>query len=184
MNILFLDFDGVVNTYDICDYNEREIVILDGARTGDFYRVDLASNVNELCQLFDLHIVVSSSWRLHYDIEKLQLIINHIGINATVVGVTTDEHLDLDYYERLQWDPNSISRDRGMQITEWLNETELTIDNYVVLDDNKYAEWGHEDKFIYCDRDIGFNNSAFERGLTICNNIFGVYNEICSNYQR
>lgn len=62
-------------------------------------------------------------------------------------------------------------------------KTETKLCGQVLKYEYQY-EYVHEDKFIYCDRDIGFNNSAFERGLTICNNIFGVYNEICSNYQR
>jgi len=170
--ILFLDFDGVVNTYCVADMTQDCVMIYDQATT-DLYSAHLSKNVERLCKKYDLSIVISSSWREFYSLHELEYMLRYMGITAKLIGVTTSEHLDTTYRERLKDDIHSLSYDRGMQITDWLeHHTHLDIEGYIVLDDNLYARYGHDDHFIHCDRDIGFDDAAYERGIQICDTIF------------
>lgn len=171
--ILFLDFDGVINTYDMTRLDVDCVMIYDQATT-DLYNTRMARNVERLCQRYGLSIVISSSWREYYTRDELEYILRYMGITAELVGITTIEHLDNTYRERQQQNMYALSRDRGMQISHWLehNEDILDVESYVVLDDNLYAEYGHEDCFLYCDRDIGFDDDAFARAIEICDCVF------------
>lgn len=169
--ILFLDFDGVINTYDTARLDVDCVMIYDQATT-DLYNVDMARNVERLCKRYDLSIVISSSWRECYMKHELEYILRYMGITAELIGTTTSDHLDNTYRDRCDDDIFAISRDRGMQISQWLSRTHYDIESYIVLDDNLYAAYGHEDKFIHCDRYIGFDDDAFIRAIEICDHIF------------
>ena len=73
-NILFLDYDGVVNT----DYNNFG---------QEPFNTDCINNVNRLCKEFNLKVVISSSWRdypNHLDI----LYKSGLDKDITVLGST------------------------------------------------------------------------------------------------
>ena len=57
-NILFLDFDGVINT-DIDNYGDKP------------FNTGCVRNICTLCREYNLKIVVSSSWRKYPDYEDL-----------------------------------------------------------------------------------------------------------------
>lgn len=59
MNILFLDFDGVVNNSDL------DTTLIRIPNTIEHYVEELASNVNKLINEFNFKVVISSAWRLN-----------------------------------------------------------------------------------------------------------------------
>lgn len=77
----FLDFDGVINLYNF-DISDDEVV-KEKARTNEFYDLDCVANLSSLCLRYDIHLVVSSSWRysgLPYCIEYL----NKAGLDPRI----------------------------------------------------------------------------------------------------
>ena len=73
-NVLFLDYDGVIN------------VTWSGIYDAPF-ESDLVENVNTLCHMFDLKIVVTSSWR-NYDGYKEFLINSGLAPDIEILGRT------------------------------------------------------------------------------------------------
>lgn len=57
----FLDFDGVINLYNF-DITDDEVV-KQKARSNEFYDLDCVANLSSLCLKYDIHLVISSSWR-------------------------------------------------------------------------------------------------------------------------
>lgn len=157
MNILFLDFDEVINCSDN-SIEQENVYILDQKQYDKFSKV-LSKNVSKLCKDFDFKIVVSSSWRLHFSLEELTYIIRYMYINAEVIGNTTHDHMDLEYYT----DPTQRKpRCRALQISKWLEDNcHLDIDNYFILDDSCDVKYNHKGHYYIVNPFTGFNDQSY-----------------------
>jgi hypothetical protein len=118
--IVFLDFDGVLNSekwirhhwnngYKI---NMREE--LDG---------EAVFRVNRLCELTGARIVVSSTWRKSRTVEVLRDILQRHGLLVEVIGKT----------------PN-LNCARGHEIQHWMDEHGIPPEDIVILDDDSDME--------------------------------------------
>ena len=157
INVLFLDFDGVVNS---TTQTEQDVmyVVQNKLKHFDTYQPSLCANLNTLIQQFNFKVVISSSWRKTFDLITLRDIVNNqMKIDCDVIDCTTRRYLDKDYQNRLEYDPNSISKDRGLQITDWLLEKKYTVKNYFILDDSLDASYGHLDNYYKIDSKTGFD---------------------------
>ena len=79
MNVIFLDFDGVLNSVRSC-------LAFKTFNTFDPVSVRL---VNRLCDLADARIVVSSSWRIGHTTASLKERMAECGAEL-IVGLVTD----------------------------------------------------------------------------------------------
>lgn len=80
--VLFLDFDGVVNVpyeYGTPEYNAA---MEEGVY--DFFRPEIVVRLNRLIHDYDLHVVISSSWR-YSGIEFCQNSLKNAGFDEDVV---------------------------------------------------------------------------------------------------
>lgn len=96
-NLLFLDFDGVINIpiKDYEQYNEEELINL-----YSFGNKTCMDNLNILCATFDFQIVISSSWRisgLKY-CEKY-LLESGLNTNIPIIGETKLYGFNKRFYE-------------------------------------------------------------------------------------
>jgi HAD domain in Swiss Army Knife RNA repair proteins len=128
MKVIFLDFDGVLNSQGSFLYESN--------RRKKFKEQNVKGAVNEtLCNVCtanfqyvldkypEVKIVISSTWRELFPIDWLKLKLESYGIDSSrVIGVT----------------PKSEWGDRGMEIKEWL-EAHPNVSHYVAIDDN---DWG------------------------------------------
>lgn len=170
MNILFLDADGVFNTYDPNDLSSRNINI-DGEVIYDTkHSSRLIRNINHICSEYGLSIVFTSSWRLHYNINEMRYMFKYMDIQADLIGYTSDDILDTDYKFRLENDPNTISYNRGMQISQWIKNNKVF--DYIVIDDDLSAGYGHENNFFQTDKMKGFNKYAMQDAMVLMDKIF------------
>jgi hypothetical protein len=136
LNVLFLDFDGVMNNADALAHGEH---------------VDPA-NVAVLNKLFaatpDLKIVVSSTWRLLYPLTALRAELAHAGFKhaAAVIDVTRppidEDGVPCEVTPHL---PNKYARlherayePRGAQVYDWLRAHDVA--HFAMLDDDNDAE--------------------------------------------
>jgi hypothetical protein len=107
--IVFLDFDGVLNTYAwIYSHSERGF---------DHIAPELVQLVNQLVWRAKAKVVVSSAWRILFNQAELQEGLNEHGFTGEIVGVT-----------------DQIGNDRGAQIQRWLTENDHQ-GPFVILDD-------------------------------------------------
>lgn len=111
--IIFLDFDGVLNTYLTWGKYPK-----DGA-----IDPDKVERVTRLVQEFGADVVISSAWRTIYKLDELRAMLNRRGRMPAelVIDKTPD------------WKgPHS---QRGQEIKEWLNKANRREHPFVILDD-------------------------------------------------
>jgi len=139
MKVLFLDIDGVLNSYQSAtfwhnkrDQNKWENELYEAWKGTlkeylalEFCPIAL-SNLEELCRrLPDLKIVVSSTWRLGETVESLKKIFSISSfISNAIIDVTPRLMCNSDY-----------APVRGDEIKAWLNK-HPDVTNYVIIDDD------------------------------------------------
>ena len=113
MRVVFLDFDGVLNSRHVHDTVPR--------RGWDVYPEHVVHLNALLERVPDLRIVVSSTWRLEYTRGGLEreLLAAGARVEGRVVGVT----------------PRSGFDTRGEEIDDWLARNEGVV-GWVILDDH------------------------------------------------
>ena len=80
--LLFLDFDGVVNVP--YEYGTPEYDAAMDAGVYDFFRPEIVVRLNRLIHDYDLHVVISSSWR-YSGIEFCQRSLQNAGFSPDVM---------------------------------------------------------------------------------------------------
>ncbi|GIM62127.1 HAD domain-containing protein [Capnocytophaga canis] len=133
--IIFLDFDGVLNSGD----NSRALSRLsfdDPAITNTFIA---GFEFDERCVRWLTYIinstgakiVVSSSWRLNYTLEEMRAIWKHFNLPGELIGYTP--FIDNEFAEI--FDGAEIKPvERGKEIEMWLNRNKT--DKYCIIDDD------------------------------------------------
>ena len=118
MNIVFLDYDGVVNTLWFDGENEKPYY--------NFPRHNKVNNfqaicwLNKFCKEYNAKIVVTSTWR-HSDNYMECLYNGGLDKSIEILGKT-----------------KNLGTARGIEIQEWLDEhEELNIEKFVIFDDDQ-----------------------------------------------
>ena len=127
MNIIFTDIDGVLNPKLTKVWSPRCINVY-----------------NRICEDFDLHPVITSTWRIRYNLSQLQAIFLRQGITAEI-------------YDRT---PN-LRMDRGLEIYQWLRKNDF--DRYVVIDDRVKTILPYVSNVISCDGWIGLTEDHYKK---------------------
>lgn len=120
--VLFFDVDGVVCT-DRAYYAYGQDKTKTIMRSWDPISLKL---VDQLCQDYNLKVVISSTWRIRYDVPLIML----------TQGFTSDFHDD-------DKTPQLFSGNRGMEIREWLDK-HPEVDRYIIIDDSEDGLVGNE----------------------------------------
>ena len=120
MRIVFLDFDGVLNSRALAE--RAAAPNTPGPALVDEQAV---ARVERLCVEGDAGIVVSSSWRLCFELPALEAMLRAKGLaTAPVLGLTP---------------MIPFKRGRGQEIQRWLDALPLArggpVDGLVILDD-------------------------------------------------
>lgn len=138
MKVIFLDFDGVLNSTETWRKRGKGLA-LGGPReglTGGLRGLDPdhVGPLNQIVQESGAKIVISSSWRLDKKLDdmdkldELRLYLKQAGAECDVIGMTSSGAFD-----PVRGIGNSSIR--GYQIQEWLNDhPEVT--HFVILDDS------------------------------------------------
>lgn len=119
--ILFLDFDGVVNSAEVIYSRKR----------GDAIDRGMVERVSRVVAATNCKIVISSTWRLLHSLPELAHLLRAYGLSdngqeSVIIGKTPD----LD---------RSVNN-RGDEIQAWLNENP-DVKDFVILDDE--SDMGH-----------------------------------------
>lgn len=144
MNILFLDYDGVVNTpmwgYTStgqlrCTYNFPS--------NNEVNNFQACQWVSEFCEKYNYQIVVTSTWRLH---ENYISCLYNGGLRRNVFVVGKTKSLSF------------VGKKREDEIQAYLDE-HPDIENFIILDDEHIE--GFDGHFVLCEQDCGFNYKEF-----------------------
>lgn len=135
MDVIFLDFDGVLNfegmlpqAYACKRGKKPPATCLSKAGELDH---DCIKRLNELVRRTKASVVFSTSWRLAFDDDGLQHILEDAGFIGQVIGSTPRGGRDF-------WRDRGLEMDRlerGHQIAQFILETP-TIERCVILDDS------------------------------------------------
>lgn len=135
--ILFLDFDGVLNT---------PRTWLRGKRHG--LDVDKVKMISDLVHEEDAYIVISSAWRNLYPLETLITWLEQRGLKDArkrVIG-KTPKYPDMRF--------------RGVEIMTWLHmHPEVT--SYVAIDDNDWLD-GVKHRWVQTDFEKGVTSKTIK----------------------
>lgn len=150
MKVVFLDFDGVLNSNPFLESRVQRGVRYEGLSTEwwvDQLDPDAVRLLNELLERTGAKVVVSSSWRVGAGRDWLQMVLERRGFQGDVIGVT-------EYYG---------GYDRSYEIADYLNTH--TVSEFVVLDDNDDARVaGH---FVLTDSEKGLTARDVETAVRI-----------------
>lgn len=117
MKILFLDFDGVLNSKR---WMATAGDVMPSSLLDHRNHVDMAAvaRLERIVAATGAKVVISSTWRLIHPLSELKNILSKNGFTGDVIGMT----------------PNSKGQ-RGNQIADWLN-TNGPVESFVILDDS------------------------------------------------
>ena len=142
MRVIFLDFDGVLNSAASFYYENR--------RRKKDKRITIATRhtLDHVCcsnfqyildQCPDVKIVISSTWRVVHKLGWLRKRLKTYGVDGSkVIGKT----------------PQSFSGWRSREISEWL-EDHPEVTEYIVIDDNSLGGTVHDHRFVKTKWDTG-----------------------------
>jgi len=137
MKLIFLDFDGVVNTR-LYDSKKNKIGYFHPS-DGEVNNKNAIDFLNLLVKETSAKIVVSSTWRRGETVETLSEWLYNSGFEGEVIGKT----------------PVMDDYCRGAEIEEYLLRLK-DVESYVILDDDSDMLKHQMDNFVKCDHDYGF----------------------------
>lgn len=146
IKIIFLDFDGVLNGGEylgtISDWLNFDAIDKD--------KIQL---VNHIIKETGAKVVISSSWRLGWELDEIISNLEQRGFKGEIIGST----------------PSLASR-RGHEIQAWIDSFGKEIKSFVILDDDSDME--HLHKFlIQTNPDSGINDRDAEDAIYFLNRL-------------
>lgn len=157
MRLLFLDFDGVLNSdayfaspellATTGGLSDAEVMLLDRERHLDPAKVAL---VNSLVERFELSVVISSSWRLQYSLDELNALLAKRGATFRAVDVTP---------RVTRYDP--LRPLRAREILAYLERLSEPSEVVVVLDDDRLD--GLVPGHVQVDGSVGFSAQQIDQ---------------------
>lgn len=150
MKIIFLDFDGVLNSTSSYLYHKS---IRTGFSTynGDPNIISVFL-INRIIQK-GVKVVISSSHR--------------IGRNINEIGEFLKDKFDMNITDSIVGMTPKMDGIRGKEIEHWLKNTEYTIDAYCIIDDSTDMLAEQKNNFVNTNPDNGFDFNDYIKTLTI-----------------
>ncbi len=150
MNVIFLDYDGVVNTLQWSLKNGKWNCNFSHPLYNKVNNIQAVQWVSEFCEKYGYSIVVTSTWRFA-DNYKECLQNGGLREDITIIGKT----------------PRLLDGHRGDEISLWLSENP-EVKQYLIFDDE--CDVGiHKDHLIKCDTNIGFSLNEYEEAERLHN---------------
>lgn len=160
IDVVFLDFDGVINTPMLTEANMRRGHAYNHEEDRKVNNYRAICYLNELCHLEKLKIVVSSTWRMadkQYPVAKA-LYNSGLDLDIEVIGCTPILH-----------------QDRGIEIKNFL-VSHPQIDRFVILDDDSDMA-DLIDYLVLCNHEVGFGAPEFLVAIKLLDEKFDEKND-------
>jgi hypothetical protein len=187
MKIIFLDFDGVLNSENWSRRRFNEIDNNDISGKYPFYEFDPLSiaELNRIIEQTEAKVVVSSTWRIGKRVEDLQQMLGVVGFKGEIIDTTP--HF---FAKGVDNDENRIGYTvpRGCEIDWWLKEKgkfqrinwsyerqlehleKSLVKNYVILDDDSDMLYGQREHYVKCNGyGAGLDKQTADTAIKILN---------------
>ncbi|WP_127532157.1 HAD domain-containing protein [Paenibacillus kobensis] len=155
MRIIFLDIDGVLNT-------DRAVRLRQLHEQADInFDAEAMKNLQELIDATDAYVVISSTWRIHYNTENrlwTELIRNFMqyGLEHRIIGITPV--LDSNLQPSTRW----------REIESWLrNYLDGHIQSFVIVDDEWEMGPYTRTHFLKCQGYRGITTEVKDKAIQI-----------------
>ena len=148
MNIVFLDYDGVVNIPMFkpdCKFPQYNY-----PSDGMVNNYQACRWVSELCRETNSKIVVTSTWRKYNNYQEC-LYEGGLDSSIEIIGKTKSLYKE---------------RTRGSEINYFIKYFKDTIDNFVIIDDEDDME-PYLDHLVQCNHMVGFTYLEFVKALDL-----------------
>ncbi|MBQ2521547.1 MAG: hypothetical protein II537_02450 [Bacteroidales bacterium] len=171
MRIIFLDFDGVLNTEAWQRHCiERGIPTEDGF--GPAFDPESVAHLEEIVDAFpDTAVVITSSWKLD-GIARMQRLWEKRSLPGKLLGITPDYVPKFDertFDDILQ---GILPVERGAEIKEWQKRNNATDCPYVILDDLQDFYPDQQAHFVEIDPRMGITAEDASRAIEILRHHF------------
>ncbi|MCM1140833.1 MAG: HAD domain-containing protein [Muribaculum sp.] len=155
MKIIFLDFDGVMDTASYCSYLERKGMPECDLNRRPYFDPKCIKYLQMIIDATGADVVVSSDWKYIDSYGDLIEMWKERGLPGFITDVT----------------PN-VSKHRGDEIDRWLEECKTSV-NYVILDDLDSSCFNkHQLPFlITINPNIGLDYTSACKAIEILNHI-------------
>ena len=117
--LVFLDFDGVLNSHHWLYRPDRDKEAEFLGNEHHMLDPTAVGRVNRILRETGAKVVISSSWRHGWPVERLREILTTAGFVGEVLGYTPQ-----------------YGHDRGHEIEQWLDGNDEGHDPFVILDDD------------------------------------------------
>ena len=136
MKVIFLDFDGVLNSSNYSASLFKAGKPTQDENGNELFDPETIKRLNRIVDQTEAMIVISSSWR-YLGLSVLRDMCKARGLHGQIIGQTSMHAVNAFILEHgLEWlDKGAIPcSPRAVEIEAWLHEHD-NIDNYVILDD-------------------------------------------------
>lgn len=167
--IIFLDFDGVLNTE-----HYQGLLMYQGKpwqdEHGAFFDPDAVSNLKNIVDCTHADIVIESSWK-YLGLTAMQEMREIRQLPGKVVGITPSSVSDewLLSADLSEIDP-AMGHCKGMEIASWLADNTKGNTKYVIIDDEYVILEYQQQNFILTNPHEGITEEDAERAISILNN--------------
>ena len=171
--LIFLDFDGVLNTE-----NHFAKMTVEGVPTRDYYGPKFdpkaVANLQKIIEATDAWIIVSSSWR-YMGLKDLQRMWADRNLPGWIAGITPlhtddDKLLETDLSQQDEITAEMFNSSRGNEIKAYFDEVlkvSSETQRYVILDDLKDVLPEQEDHFLRIDPIVGITEKDVEKAVEV-----------------
>ena len=149
--IIFLDIDGVMNSsatalkYGFGGWFQETDV---ATRHNVLWGQDLVHNLKYIVEQTGAEIVISSTWRLSFSVDKFkEMFAIYYWPDAPVIDKTVE------------------LKNRGLEVNEWLSRHQVS--SYVILDDNNWFLTEQQTRFVQTSIDDGLTLDHAKRAVEI-----------------
>lgn len=157
LKLLFVDFDGIINKTSYVDENEvQEWRIFYSYKKNH----DLMVKLLEKCHKNNVRVVVSSTWRRHF--ELINPFFRKYGMPRDMARSVFQHHTPIDYK----------FKGRGAEIQSYIDSLDEDVDCMCIVDDefhNILEFKGLKDRFYKVDSTVGFTEEDLEKVLNKLN---------------
>jgi hypothetical protein len=147
MKVVFLDFDGVLNSHGFLRQQPHRMDRLDPAAV---------ARLNAIVARSGAKVVISSSWRIHHSLDELRHRLGEVGFAGEVIDRTPD----------ISWEEyGDPFRGRAEEIQSWLEGHKGPLESFVVLDDIYLEDLAHV--LVKTEFEAGLGDEHVEAALAI-----------------
>jgi len=151
MKIIFLDFDGVLNSFSSSHDTNRSCTGLEAE--AQELNPDLVRLLNKIIRITGAKVVISSSWRYGKKKEELIKILEYRKFKGEIIGLT----------------PDVFPSCRADEVQQWLDDYKGEVECFIILDDGHKESFTKQfgDSFILMEKSDGLKKKHVKKAIQI-----------------